>query len=94
MSLQPISRPRPGQRLKKSVEKASYEHEGGRGGSVGGEEPVSARRRRRSKPEGEASWEGSERGGEEGGIEDRKEGTMEGIGEQRARYPLHGQTGM
>jgi hypothetical protein len=71
------------------------------GRTVRGGKPVHAlrcgpRRRRRSKPEGEASWEGSEREGSErvgservgseGGVEDRKEWTVEGIGEQRALY--------
>jgi hypothetical protein len=42
-----------------------------------------ARRRRRSKPEGVASWEGSERGQE--GVEDRKE-TVKEIEDQRALY--------
>jgi hypothetical protein len=58
---------------------------------TGGGKPVStrgcgARRRRRSTPDGKASWEGSERGGIEGGVEDRKEDTTEGIGEQPALY--------
>jgi hypothetical protein len=82
-------RPRPGQRLDQPVEEASNEStKVGGEGSVGGGKPwrCGARRRRRSKPEGEASWEGSERGGREGEVDDRIEGTKDGIGEQRALY--------
>jgi hypothetical protein len=85
-------RPRSGQQLDHPVEEASDEStKVGGEGSVGGGKPVSAwrcgaRRRRRSKPEGEASREGSERGGREEGAEDRNEGTTEVIGEQRALY--------
>jgi hypothetical protein len=86
-------RPRPGQRLDQLVEEASNEKtKVGGEGLVGGGEPANAwrcgaRRRRRSKPEGKAGWEGSERREKwEGGVEDRKEETVERMEEQRAVY--------